>query len=396
MLSIFGWSCTQDEQNEKEFKPIDTPSLTGGESNLYTAGSGDLILSWVEYADDSTDVLLFSRWKNLGWSTPMEIARGSDWFVNWADFPSVVVYPFKPKQLAAFWLQKSSSSTYDYDIRISQSMDGGKSWSESFVLHNDGVNAEHGFVSFLPLDTTILACWLDGRNMTGSHDDQNHEHGGDMTLRSVEFNILGKTSNEIEIDQRVCECCQTDMAMADLGPLIVYRDRSEDEIRNIALSRKVDGEWTLPRDISQDEWKITGCPVNGPAIAANRNKVVFAWYSGKENRIEAAISEDNGKSISKRVTVAQENKIGRIDLKLLKDNSWVISWIEMQEESAQIIVSHYSSDNKKIRDYVVDSIDPSRKSGFPRMAFSDNKLFVSWTDVTASSSKVSTAYLLLN
>jgi hypothetical protein len=83
-----------------------------------------------------------------GWSEAQTVSQGENWFVNWADFPSVV--DLKDGSLTAHWLVKSGSSTYAYDVSILRSKDGGKSWSKPIVPHRDNTKTEHGFVSLIP------------------------------------------------------------------------------------------------------------------------------------------------------------------------------------------------------------------------------------------------------
>ena len=39
------------------------------------------------------------------------------------------------------------------------------------------------------------------------------------------------------LDARACDCCQTDAAMTSAGPVVVYRNRTEEEIRDIYIAR---------------------------------------------------------------------------------------------------------------------------------------------------------------
>ena len=45
------------------------------------------------------------------------------------------------------------------------------------------------------------------------------------------------TGLHLEIDARVCDCCQTDAAMTSEGAVLIYRDRSDDEIRDLLRRR---------------------------------------------------------------------------------------------------------------------------------------------------------------
>ncbi len=64
--------------------------------------------------------------------------------------------------------------------------------------------------------------------------------------------------------------------MTARGPVVAYRDRSVDEVRDIAVVRRVNGTWTTPAVVHDDHWQIAACPVNGPALASRGDTVVIA------------------------------------------------------------------------------------------------------------------------
>ena len=63
----------------------------------------------------------------------------------------------------------------------------------------------------------------------------------DMALMYTTILPNGTLGAEVQIDKRVCECCQTSATATPDGLLVVYRDRSQDEIRDIALVRYSNG-----------------------------------------------------------------------------------------------------------------------------------------------------------
>ena len=383
-------SC-QDENksadsNREVLTELLVPSKESATPNLFVSESGQVYLSWVEYLNDTTDALKYATLEQASWSTPQSIATGSDWFVNWADFPSFVGYKDGGQTLAAHWLQKSNSGTYDYDVHIAQSLDAGKTWQPSFIPHRDSIAAEHGFVSMLPLSKNrIFATWLDGRNTKGEgHDDGGgHGHHGSMTLRSALFDKAGNLYEETELDNRICDCCQTSAALTDKGVIIAYRDRSEDEIRDISVVRKVNEQWTKPAKVFADNWRIAGCPVNGPAIKANGAFVAIAWYSmpKEEAEIKIAFSEDSGTTFQTPIRIDNGNPLGRIAIELLSDNMALVSWLENTDENAEIRAIKVNTKGKIGNDFLVSKTDAARDSGFPVMVKSGNQIIFAWTHV---------------
>ncbi|MDF1866127.1 MAG: hypothetical protein P1U70_14940, partial [Saprospiraceae bacterium] len=75
-IALFWLGCKND--NSYQFREIETPSQSSGESNLFASENNEVYLSWVEYLNDTTDALLFSKLRKDQWSEPIEIARGTN------------------------------------------------------------------------------------------------------------------------------------------------------------------------------------------------------------------------------------------------------------------------------------------------------------------------------
>lgn len=406
LITFFLFSCQEKKDLPAivfdSLKEISTPCKEGGEPNLFVAENGEVYLSWVEYLNDTTDALLFSKLENEKWADPKTIATGSDWFVNWADFPSLVVYP-DGKSLAAHWLQKRAEGTYDYDVRIAHSHDGGQTWTPSFIPHRDSIAAEHGFVSMFPISSEkIFVTWLDGRNTKGEGQEldnhgNGHGHHGAMTLRSAVFDKNNNLSEEAELDNRICDCCQTAAVETEEGIIVAYRDRSEKEIRDISVVRKVNGKWTAPKSVSNDNWQIAGCPVNGPALDANGKHVALAWFTMSEEKpqVKIAFSSDNGVNFSTPIRIDEGNPLGRVDVVAVSKNEALISWLEQKEEAAVIKVVQVNEEGIVNEKFTVTESQSSRQSGFPRMVKSENQIILAWTHMDEKTN-VKTAVLDLN
>jgi hypothetical protein len=129
-------------------QPLVTPAGGASAEPQLSVSDRGVLLSWIERAGNNA-TLRFSERTATGWTSPREVASGSDWFVNWADVPSVL--RLSSGVVVAHWLQKSASDTYAYDVRLSYSKDDGRSWSPSFTPHHDKTNAEHGFASLFEM-----------------------------------------------------------------------------------------------------------------------------------------------------------------------------------------------------------------------------------------------------
>ncbi len=390
-------SCSDNNSPTLRVTMLDSPvsdySLT---PNLFTAENGTVYMSWLEKVDEQSEFKYSTLEENL-WAQPKLISSGSNWFVNWADFPSLIA---NKGVLSAHWLQKRAEGTYDYDIRISQSLDNGNSWSESFIPHSDGVAAEHGFVSMMPISKgKNFATWLDGRNTKPAHESEDHEHGGAgaMTLRAGVFDNKGEVIHDWELDHRTCDCCQTSTAMTRNGPVVVYRDRSEDEIRDIYITRLIADEWTSPKAVFNDNWEINGCPVNGPSVAAKDNRVVLTWFTAAKGyaEVKMAMSNDAGENFETPVIVSQGKTLGRVGIVMLESGHIALSWLEAENNMADIMLAIFDKNGEEIIRQSIAQTSTERASGFPVMTESGKNIILAWTVSEEGPSMVKSAEIVL-
>jgi hypothetical protein len=363
-------------------EPQRLPAPTGdgaGEPNLAVLRDGRVLLNWTEDRGDQGHALRYAVLDGLNWSEPHTVAEGTNWFVNWADFPSVIELP--DGTFAAHWLVRRDGSRYAYDVAIARSADGVR-WSTAVTPHDDMTPTEHGFVSLFPFAGELGAVWLDGRNFAGNasqHDG--HGGGADMTLRFARIDADGSVHAPAILDARTCECCQTTAVLTSEGPVVAYRDRSPAEIRDINVVRFAGGSWSEPTVVHADGWELAGCPVNGPMLAANDRTVTIAWFTaaGDEPRVLAAFSHDAAQSFSAPIRIDDGDPLGRIAATVLEDGSAIISWLERTPDAAEIRARRIAPDGRRSAAIVVAVTGAERASGFPRMVRADDRVVFAWT-----------------
>jgi hypothetical protein len=351
-----------------------------GEPNLVATADGRVILTW--FAEhDSGHALMAAVRSEHEWSEPVTVARGRNFFVNWADFPSLV--ELSDGAWVAHWLEKTAPDTYAYHVMLSRSTDRGTTWSEPMRAHQDDSPTEHGFVSMVPLDDGGAALlWLDGQSTGVGHDAQGEApQRGAMQLRSNVLSATGELGAESQVDDRICDCCQTAMVQAADGLVAAYRDRSVAEIRDIAVRRLVDGEWSEPIHVGNDNWEIRGCPVNGPALAASGEDVAIAWFTGAGGtaKVSVAFSADGGATFGDGIPVDDGLPLGRTAVVLLENGEAIVAWLERVDGEAEVRARRVRPSGASSDSWVVTPTSPERRSGFPRMVRSGDELVFAWT-----------------
>jgi hypothetical protein len=339
-------------------------------SSLVLAPDGTPWLSWLEPAGGESWAMKVSRLelKTRSWSAPRTVVEGADLMANWADFPQLGIA--RDGHLTAVWFINNPAHHAaagdghhgpGYRAIYRSSADDGKTWGPDLPVSDEALAVE--FVALQPLaDGRMLAAWLDGRN-----------HGR-MALYARVLDGRPGPGPDTLVDSLVCDCCQLSFVSdAGGGALLAYRGRTQDEIRDIQLARFDGRTWNKIGPLHADAWKIAGCPVNGPQLAASGDRVGAVWFTAADNqpRVLARGSVDGGKTFGPVARVDLGRPQGRVDSVLLADGTLVLSWLEMtgQENGKQggIYLRALSPEGRLSEPQLVMPSSTSRMSGFPRM-----------------------------
>jgi hypothetical protein len=174
--------------------------------------------------------------------------------------------------------------------------------------------------------------------------------------------------------------------------VVVYRDRSEKEMRDISLVRFHKGRWTKPRTLYADGWEINGCPVNGPSVSADGRRVAVAWFTAAQEtpRVKVIFSIDAGETFGQPIQVDEGAPVGRVDVLMLSDGSALVSWLERTAKGGEVRVRLVKPDGSRGPSTTVAESSVARVSGFPQMARSGDEIVFAWTD-PGTPSRVRTA-----
>ena len=374
------------------FVEMASPTGTGARTPRFGTAREGVLLSWqrVPEADPTSDTepqasVEVARWDGE-WTSPRRIVQRDDLFVNWADFPSVV--ELDDGRLAAHWLQYNGPGTYAYQVRLSFSSDGGDTWSDPVLPHEDSTETEHGFVTLLPDGDGIEVFWLDGRAYAAGNSEMSFRHvrvGAPSDARERPT----VATNETVLDERTCDCCQTAVVRAGSATVALYRGRSADEIRDIEVVSRVADRWSRPVSVHDDGWRIDACPVNGPSAAAHGDTVVAVWFTaaGDDPRVLVARSEDAGASVAAPRRGDEGGPIGRVAALALSDGRIALAWIENGNAGgggARVRVRLLGRSGRLGPATSVADVSTARASGFPVVAEHDGHLLVAWTDAESN------------
>lgn len=388
---LFFLGCEQQELPEPftSIEEIDSPTESDARFPFLHEMGDSVLVSWQSVIDDEITRLYLGSLNDGSFSNSEQVTEGRDWFVNWADFP--VIGSTRNGDIMMGFMTSSGPGTFEYDVNFISSVDG--QWNDSFIPHEDGTLTEHGFVSMEPYrEDELLAIWLDGRQMESSGDDESSEHeaqdghgNGDMMLMQAKVDPSDGVQEKAPLDRRVCECCPTASTQTSEAAQFFYRDRADDETRNISVvSYNFDQqEWSDPQYVYDDGWQVHGCPVNGPAADSYEDVIGAAWFTSPSDapRVRVAFSEDHGSSFSEPMEVHTGHALGRVDIKMVDQQTALVTWLEQHDDQTFLKARLINSNGDKSSPQTLVSGDylANRSAGFPRMAHVGSSVYIGWS-----------------
>lgn len=211
------------------------------------------------------------------------------------------------------------------EIRLQRSTDGGRTWSEPRLLHDDGGgNGSHSFLTSTLNDRgEVVFAWLDNRT-------------GAQGLHTAVSGDGASVSPNRTVDAVTCQCCATELLRAGDGQIhLAYRDMSEGSVRDVFATASADHGESFRSSVlvSDDGWTLDACPHSGPRLTEDsQGRLWTVWFTGAEPGIYAAVSTDGGRTFSPRQTLAAMGgtvrHVAHPEVGRLPDGRLVATWEE--------------------------------------------------------------------
>lgn len=350
-----------------------------GQPDLSLAPDGRVLLSWLESRPGQRTRLQLADFDRNGhWQATRTVAVGASFVTPAADTPHVLATA--DNTLWVHWLQKAAQG-HGYHVLLSNSRDGGMHWAPPVRVHADASPAEHGFVSLWPHSANQLGvAWLDGSAAAPE---------GAVTpvtaVRSAVFDTGLHSPDEQTVAPIACDCCATAAAVTTQGAVLAFRGRTADDIRDIHVARFGGTAWAAPTPVHADGWRMTACPVNGPALAASRDSVLAGWYTAADGAgaVRLARSRDAGSTFDPPVTVdVGDAVLGRVQVAVDHANAWLL-WLREDRQAQTLWLARYSPDLAQQREKreIAHLRGRGLATGLPQLLLRDGVAHIVWTDV---------------
>jgi hypothetical protein len=157
------------------------------------------------------------------------------------------------------------------DLRLSRSLDGGRAF-ESGITINEDKPISHTFEGIAATgDGDVLVAWIDSREGWDKASTYITRVRGQGTEPGEVVKLGGDT----------CVCCRVSVAAGSEGmEAVLWRKVFEDNLRDMVLAFKADGDSFREGIVRNDGWKIEGCPHRGGEVAIDETGEIYVfWYT---------------------------------------------------------------------------------------------------------------------
>jgi hypothetical protein len=260
---------------------------------------------------------------------------------------------------------------------LSISNDNGRNFSIPILLSKKAPEAI-SFLGRLALSPSgqVYAFWLDERD----HTDWRKPG------YSIYSTMLDNGNTSALVNHKVatslCECCRIAVAFDnDNQPVLFTRFIYPDNIRDHGLLQiRPKGEEPLSWRVTFDQWKIRGCPEQGPAISiSDNNRFHIAWFTQGSTRqgLFYAYSSDRGLHFSNPLPFGTlEDMPGYPDV-LTKGDQVFLTWTEFNDSKLRLIVMK-STDKGKSWAPARQIAESTAGYDIPILLKGNEGVFVSW------------------
>lgn len=384
-------------------RDVNPPSLRHAIAPRLTTLGDAVYLTWLEKVPPEFEPgvmpelrnppyrLRICRFVDGRWAQPQTIAQGKDLLADPGDVSALA--QAQDGTLLACWLSKTAQNPNHAicEVMLARSTDGGRTWTALGALPNHSGQIDHGYVSLVAEPSAgksaVRAFWLE--TPAAGHDRDPAKDGFADSIPAALASQLHTTLIDQTIgpdqllDDKVCDRCAIDAGAAGKGPIVVYRDRSSAEIRDIAMLRRTnEGAW--PADshlVYPDEWMTLSADMNGPAIDTQGDQMIVAWYTGAKShaRVEVTFSSDGGTTFSKPIELDSNKPLGRVSAVLDRDGTGVVCWLADNGSQAVIRLARIVFDGLVGPPVTVAVTGRSRAVGIPTIAPVKGGILVVWT-----------------
>ena len=230
------------------------------------------------------------------------------------------------------------SKPYTGEIRFTRSLDGGRTFSPSAIVHRDRQEITHRFDSMVVNGKgQVIVAWIDKRDLVAAAAAKAPAYRGAAVYFAVSDDRGATFRGDYKLADHSCECCRIALVRHDDGSVTaMWRHIFEPNIRDHAVAQLFpDGRAGPMRRVSFENWRIDACPHHGPSLVEDaQHRLHAVWFSAapQQQGVHYARLRDGGTEAHRRVG---GEAAAHADLAVLGPRV-VIAWKEFDGERTRL------------------------------------------------------------
>ena len=237
---------------------------------------------------------------------------------------------------------------FNGEVFTTRSTDGAKTFAPIRPITQSNVSQRFETLA-LDTDGTVFAAWLDKRNRAPAKKKGEAYDGAGLFFATSKD---GEVYSQARLVQdNTCECCRLGVAFVGHGrPVVIFRNIFEGGVRDHAIATFSDPNTPgAIHRVSNDDWKISACPHQGPSLSIGPNGAYHAtWYTNGKNRqgLFYARSTDGGTTFSDPVAIGDPARNPSRAFVLATAQGTYLAWKEFDGEKTTVRLMQSADDGK--------------------------------------------------
>ena len=291
-LGLLATSCSPTQRGTpwtrvSELTPPFLVDRSAADPSLAVDPAGRVALTWVTRDSLGTDAwIAVSTDSGARWSEPERLNEAAGRVSSYTESRPVAAWGPDGMLVTAWAAARETGKDAD-DIAVRVSTDAGRSWGVARLVNDDRGDRSSTYHGFIALDVLAdgrpYVAWIDGRFSAGVDGEP---HVADI-FSSTSADLGAHWTANALVAGEVCPCCRLSVQSGVLpdgsSSLAVAYRTAQDDLRDPRLAVSYDGGQTYDDDtlISEDRWKLDGCPSMGPAVTIEGERGQYLWYTGE-------------------------------------------------------------------------------------------------------------------
>lgn len=359
-------------------------------------------VAWSAATVSSMDLFVaVSRDAGATFSAPVQVNRtAGDARVSGENPPRLALVPRagQPPEIVVVWTTRAGGNSV---LQYARSRDGGRTFGAAMPVPGSSAPGGRGWHA-VDVDNQgrISVLWLDHRQLASTGNT--HAHGqppaatasaptsADPTARARLSRVyVTRLSDDdaSEVASSPCYCCKTALVSDGSTRYAAWRHVFPDGERDIAFAAARAGarDFSPLQRLSNDHWKLDGCPDNGPALAVDRAHVVHAVWPTMERGAAASdlslfyARSRGGEPFGPRVRLPTHGSASHVQIAVGTDQAPVAVWDEVVNGDRHLAaVRLRPGSGGQVRFESIRLPGNATGSWYPAVASASSGVFVVW------------------